>query len=309
MYKIAILLKTYLGDISYVERLIPSYHKYNKEQIPLYIVVPQIDLPSFERFESLGIKLLSDESITGNLVTDNRVRGIRPGYINQEIIKLAFWEKNLCENYFCMDSDGVFIRDFYVSDFMYDEKTPYTVLGEDHEFKVDPEYFKNHWEERERLLKIIQHNIGLKDDRVLTCHGFAILSCKVLQSLHDNFMQLNNFTYIDLLTRAPYEFSWYNMWLQKDKTIPIEIKEPLIKSFHQESQHREYKAKGIRINDIARAYIGYNVNSNYSRGYGVLNYNDVNKYDTTDDSIIRLLKKAWVLFLRKVAYKLKSRNN
>jgi hypothetical protein len=305
MHKIVILLKSYLGDLGYVERLILSYHKHNRDNIPLYIVVPLIDIPSFEKFKSNGITLFSDESITKNLVSDDSVMGIRPGYINQEIIKLAFWEKKLCENYFCMDSDGVFIRDFYMTDFMYDEKTPYTILAEDNELKVDPEYFNNHWIEREKLLKVIQKSVGLQDERVLTCHAFAIFSCKVLQSLHAKFMLPNNFTYIDLMTLSPYEFSWYNMWLQKDRTIPIEIKEPIIKFFHQESQHLEYKRKGIKINDIARAYIGYNINSNYSRGYGILGYDDVGRYDSHDVSIILLLKRAWKLFFKKVSYKLK----
>ncbi len=40
------------------------------------------------------------------------VAGIRPGYINQEIVKLAFWELGLTENYFCVDSDAVFVRPF-----------------------------------------------------------------------------------------------------------------------------------------------------------------------------------------------------
>ena len=99
---------------------------------------------AINKFSGKNVTLHSDESITKELVNDYSIRGIRPGYINQEIIKLSFWKKRLCKNYFCMDSDGVFIRNFYISDFMYDKNTPFTVLVEDNELKVDPEYFKTH---------------------------------------------------------------------------------------------------------------------------------------------------------------------
>lgn len=278
MRKIVILVKTYLGDIAYVERLIDSYNKYNADSIPLFIVAPSSDLKAFERFNGKNIEFLSDESITNNLVNDNSVCGIRPGYINQEIIKLAFWEKKLCENYFCMDSDGVFIRDFFVNDFMYDNETPYTILAEDNELKVEPEYFNTHWIGREKLIRKIQEEIGLIDKRILTCHSFAIFSSKVLESFYYNYLLPKNRTYIDLMKIAPYEFSWYNMWLQKDKTIKIEFKEPIIKFFHQKAHHLDYLRKGIKIEDIARGYIGYNINSNYSRGFGIVSYDDAYKY-------------------------------
>ena len=239
MHKIAILLKTYLGDIKYVERLIISYRTHNKDNIPLYIVAPNSDLLKFEKFIGNNIKLFSDESVTNNLVNNNSVRGIRPGYVNQEIIKLAFWEKKLCENYFCMDSDGVFIRDFFTTDFMYDDETPYTILVEDNELKVEPEYYNRYWIKREKLIRKIQREVGLVDERVLTCHGFAIFSSKVLESFYDNYLTPMSRTYIDLLKISPYEFSWYNMWLQKDKTIDIQIKEPLIKFFNEKKLGRK----------------------------------------------------------------------
>ena len=36
----------------------------------------------------------------------------------------------ICENYLCIDSDSEFIRDFYYSDFMYNDNTPYTIMHE-----------------------------------------------------------------------------------------------------------------------------------------------------------------------------------
>jgi len=75
------------------------------------------------------------------------------------------------------------------------------------------------------------------------------------------------------------------MWLQKDKTIPIEIREPLIKLFYKKSQHIEYLKKGITLKDIARGYIGYVINSNYSRGFGIVNYDEPKKYGIVIDRL------------------------
>lgn len=299
MHKIAILLKTYIGDIEYVKRLLISYQKYNIDKIPLYLVAPASDLKEFEQFKSEGIEIYSDESITNELATSD-VHGIRPGYINQEIIKLAFWEKRLCENYICIDSDGVFIRDFFVSDFMYDESTPYTILVEDNELQVEPQYYRDHWKARYELIRRIQKEIGLRDKRILTSHGFSILSAKVLESFKTKYLKVKNLTYIDILDQAPYEFSWYNMWLQYDKTIDIYFREPLFKCFHHKNQHAEYLLRGIKIEDIARGYVGLIVNSNFSRDFGVISFDEdkskiMAKYFTTEE----LLK---VLFYKFEAY-------
>ena len=113
--KFAILLKTYKGDLKYVERLLISFHKHNIENIPLYLVCPEVELGIFRHFTGKNIYICSDESVTNELVCDDSILGIRPGYINQEIIKLSFWEKKVCNNYFCLDSDIVFIRDFSVT--------------------------------------------------------------------------------------------------------------------------------------------------------------------------------------------------
>lgn len=285
MHKIVILLKTYVGDIYYVNRLIASYKKYNHDSIPLYIVAPTVDLRLFEKFKDKNINILSDESVSNELVSDDSIRNIRSGYINQEIVKLSFWNKGLCKNYFCMDSDGVFIRDFYVSDFMYNNDVPYTILSEDHELIVDPNYYKNYWCGREKLIRRIQKRIGLRDRRMLTSHGFAILSCRVLESFYKKYLLPNNLDYKDILKVSPYEFSWYNMWLQKDKTIPLEIKEPMVKLFYEKSQHMEYLNREISIKDIARGYIGYVVNSNFSRGYGIVDYDQSNKYEPSIEDV------------------------
>ena len=288
-HKLVFMLKTYSNDVLYAQRLISSYQKHNANLIPMFIVVPEVDVELFEKFKDKNIQIIAEESVTDFLVKDDSVRGIRPGYINQEIIKLAFWELGLCENYLCLDSDAEFIRDFYFSDFMYDENTPFSILVEDNELAVDPEYYNEHWIGRSKLLEVIKKELELEDPRTLTCHNMTIFSAKVLKAFKEKYLLPRGYTYIDLLKKSPYEFSWYNFWLQKDITIPIVFREPLFKMFHTKNQHLEYIRKKITIKDIARGYLGVVVNSNYSRGFGVVGYDQEKLYKV--NILKRVLKK------------------
>jgi len=267
MSRLAFLLKSHAPDFDHAQRMVESFNEFNRENIPLFIVVPKGDLGIFAAINGPNIEIRS-ESELGQYLVDEPVAGIRPGYINQEILKLAFWELGLADNYFCVDSDAVFVRPFIHEDFMFDETTPYTVLVEDNELKVEPRYYSEHWKGRETHLRHIQDLVGLNDRRLLTCHGHQVFSSQVLKSLKDDFMAPRGWSYRDLLAEAPYEFTWYNMWLQKVKVIPIEQREPLVKTFHHEGQHLEYALRGITTADIARGYVAVVVNSNFSRSWG-----------------------------------------
>ena len=288
-HKLAFLLKTFEGDLHYVERLIPSYQKYNTDLIPMYIVVPEKDFDLFSKFKCKDIQIIAEESVTDCLVNDNSVFGVRPGYINQEIIKLAFWEMDLCDNYLCIDSDVEFLRDFYFSDFMSDVNIPFTILIEDNDLVTDPEFYKEHWIEREKLIQIIKKELGVEDRRTLTCHGMSIFSAKVLKTFKEKYLIPRGYTYVDALKKSPYEFSWYNFWLQKDKTIPILFREPLFKVIYSKNQHLDYIRRGVTLSDISRGYLGIVMNSNYSRDFGVISYDTVEPYKNSLD--IRILRK------------------
>lgn len=264
MLNFGILLKSYDKDFDLAERLIESFNRYNPEKLQMFVVVPETDVEQFQIFSSDTITVLS-ESLLGEYLVDHEVAGIRPGYINQEVVKLAFWELGLTENYFCVDSDAVFIRPLSIDDFMFDDSTPYTVLVEDNELKSEPGYFEQHWKGRELQLRKIQQLVGLNDRRILTCHGHQIFSSIVLSSLRNDFMHARSWSYVELLEEAPYEFSWYNMWLQKSKAIPIEIREPLVKTFHNRLHQIQWAAVGINVESAKRGYIGVVVNSNFDR--------------------------------------------
>ena len=269
MQSFAMLLKSFADDFDYAQRLLVSFRKFNADSLHLYCVVPPADMARFAAFSGADVTVLS-ESELGEYLVDHPVHGMRAGYINQEIVKLAFWELELTENYFCVDSDAEFIRPFYRSDFMVDENTPYTVLVEDNELKVEPRYYREYWQQRELELRHIQELVGLDTKVVRTCHGHQIFSARVLRSFKTEFLDPQGWSYADALEASPYEFTWYNMWLQKRQPIEIHQREPLVKVFHNESQHLEYVMRGVTTADIARGYVALVINSNYSRDLGLI---------------------------------------
>jgi hypothetical protein len=102
-----------------------------------------------------------------------------------------------------------------------------------------------------------------------TCHGHQVFSGAVLRCFKEDFLATRGWSYLDALIVAPYEFTWYNMWLQKSRVIPIHQREPLVKVFHHEAQHLEYILRGITPDDIARGFLALVINSNYARDLGV----------------------------------------
>ena len=267
MQSLALLLKSYGEDFGYAVRMIDSFNRFNVDALHLYCVVPSSDSAEFSALASEHVSVI-DEAVLGGYLTDQEVHGIRPGYINQEIIKLAFWELGLAENYFCVDSDAEFIRPFRRSDFMADDHTPFTVLVEDHELKVEPRYYRH-----------------------------QVFSGAVLRSFKEEFLAPRGWAYVDALEASPYEFSWYNMWLQKARTIEIHPREPFVKVFHHEGHHLEYILRGVTTDDIARGYLAVVINSNYSRGIGV-----IDAHASKAESVSRYLSygEVWLVIRSKV---------
>jgi len=269
----AILVKSHGPDLAYAQRLLASIHVHNRDDVPVYLVVPETDLGAFGHLEHPGVALIAESELSANLVRDT-IGGYSPGYINQEIVKLSFWELGLAENYLCMDSDAQFVRDFHVADFMADETTPYTFLTDDRDLQSDPAYFSSNWVPRSAALLRIARELDLDDSDLRTVHGHAVFSSTVLQAFRDQFLKSRGWSYADALAVAPYEPTWYNFWLRKDQTIPILTREPIIKTVHDVSEYLDYSLRGVTDQDVARAYVAIVLNSNFSRGDGLVSLSD-----------------------------------
>lgn len=273
MTRFAILIKSHAADREYVTRLVASLRRHNVDAIPVFVIVPESDLTLFVEFSDEVISVLGESVLSEHLVSQP-LAGFSAGYVNQEVIKLSFWETGLADNYLCLDSDAEFVRDFTFEDFMFDEGTPYTFLTEDAELISEPEYFSESWKGRAEKLRRIKQEIGVDDPRLLTVHGHAVFSSKVLRSFKQHFLAPRGWVYRDAIAFSPYEPTWYSMWLQHDRTIPIHVREPNIKTFHNATQHLAYVLRGVTSADLARGYVAVVVNSNYSRGDGVVTFGE-----------------------------------
>jgi hypothetical protein len=268
MIRLGLLLKSYAGDHAYAVRLIASFRAHNPTGLTLYCVVPESDVPLFTPLAGGDVQVLSEEPFARHF-TNEPIHGIRPGYINQEIVKLAFWELGLVDSYFCIDSDALIIRDISESDFLSPDDWPYTVLVEDKDLHTEPAYYKQYWQSREQAMRLIADTIGFEDPILRTCHGHQVMSATVLESFVSGFLSPRGWDYLDALKVAPYEFSWYNFWLQHTRVIPLHQREPFVKVFHNERQYLEFLVSGAKIDDLARAYVAVVINSNFSRDRGL----------------------------------------
>ncbi len=263
-YNFAMFCKTYSGDFERFQNLINSFNQFNADNIHMYVSVPEAELKMFGKFKSNNIELITDESYSTQYTIKKQFNGFSTGYVNQEICKLCFYETGFAKNYLCVDSDAEFIRNFYISDFMHDENTPYTVLVMDKDLSIE-KYYRNYWKERQTQIIKIYNEIGLDDRRYRTCHGMQVLNSTVLKSLKEDFMAQKGYTYADLIKISPFEFSWYNVWFQKCRLVKEYASEPFFKTFHMRIEYQFARARKLKKKDFKEAYVGIIMNSNWKK--------------------------------------------
>jgi hypothetical protein len=265
MHKLVLYCKSYDKDVHRAKTLLDSITKYNADRIPFYISVPEKDVELFE-------SVLGVDNYT--LITDQSIDVNNSGWKGQQIVKGQFWKLGLCENYVCIDSDCFFIKSFYVSDFMFDEDTPYTIC---HEYKHFFEFFQKHpfissnepmtFDPRESFLKEREHIMGLFGRKGVVYDfgpGPTIWSCKVWKSFNDNFIELNKTTFADLIFLNGSEFTWYGEWLLYSQDIRLMPKGPLFKNYHYPSQYEFDKHYQYSLEKISQLYLGVGIQSIYN---------------------------------------------
>lgn len=265
MEPLAVLVKSYAGDIDIARRLFESISRFNVDKLPVFVVVPRSDRQDFTPLLPANAVTLEEESFGEHLVAEG-FAGMSSGYVNQQIVKLAFWESGLAENYLCIDSDVEFIREFRRSDFMAEDGYPYSVLHQDKELLAEPRYFHDQWQSREAAVTAIAQEVGFTGPwPAPTCHANTVFNADVLASFKRNLLAPRGWSYESALRVAPYEFSWYNLWLQVCDAIPVRPCEPWVRMFHHEDQHLAFLSSGASMDDLRRAYLGVSIQSNFSR--------------------------------------------
>lgn len=275
MDKVALVVKSYLPDANRAKRCIKSLIKHNKDDIPIYLLIKKEEELTFRTIlADIKVNIVYDEDVT---TTPNL-----PGWLYQQIIKSQFWVTGLAENYVTVDSDVVFFKDYYISDFMFDDTTPYIVMGErkdflDEAWKLKRVTVHKDYQDRDifgaritkatkKIREIIPNNCNKYYD-----FGSApyIFNAEVWKSFNDNYLVPNNLTFTDLSIALDSvgcmsESCIYGEYFIYSNIKKIMPSSPYVKCYHDKAHWEWDKEQGITIEDLKPNYFGYIFQSNWA---------------------------------------------
>lgn len=257
-HNLILFCKSYSGDVARAEVLYNSIQQFNRDSISFYLSIPKADEALFRsRLGEGNYNLVFDEDLT-NAVKEQ-------SHFTQQLFKMEFYKLKLAKYYFTLDSDMYFIRDFYATEFMDEDGTPYITM---HENKSLREYSKNvkgsdlltEWwiGERNKIPELFGRKGRLYD---YSCSAILYVS-EVFENLYDEYCQPNNLTFLDLLTYQSSENTWYGEWLLR-MGIKFYPCEPMFKTFHYPFQYELSKQLGHTVDDLSKVYLGITMQSNW----------------------------------------------
>jgi hypothetical protein len=288
---IVLYCKSYRRDFLRLKRLLDSINRYNVDQISFYISTPE---EQYQELQSVlgvgtGYQWVSDESIiASNPRVPAGIEKTRSGGLSQQAIKSEFWRLGLAENYVCLDSDCVFIKDFHRSDFLSADGSPYTVIYQ------NKEYFQIAIN-RGRLK--VRTELSGEGDRVKNLLGRVgpnyycpcppfIWSAKVWKSLDEQYLKPRNLTFWDVNTKDHPETLLYIETLLNFKAIPLYPIEQLFRIYYYDWHFFLLRRMGEGLNKLTQNYLGVIYQSSWTQD---LDYGSPQKSITS--RLIRRVKK------------------
>lgn len=252
--------KSYSRDFLRLKRLLSSISQYNADQLDFYISTPKSERVLLEKvLGAQGYIWISDEEIvSANPKADFSKYQAMPGSLSQQIIKAEFWRLGLAQNYLCLDSDSLFIRKFYKSDFLSGDGIPYTVFHQNKELfqlAVDRGFSRV-----ERELKAeagrVQEFFGREGPSFYCAPSPFIWSAKVWQSLDKEYLQPRDICIWDFINQEYPESLIYGEALLKYRAIPLIAIEPLFRTYHYDWQYFLMRRLGETQTKVAQNYLG-----------------------------------------------------
>lgn len=252
MENLVFLFKSHGPHLSYTKQLIETAQKHNKNNIPIYLSIPKSEESLFKNaIGTDGYTLIFDEDVIGGQVRQN--------WVTQQLVKMQFSKLGLCKNYFWVDGDSYFIRDFYVSDFMYDEDTPYTTIHENKDLfqwmatqgSLLDSVMESYTGDRDKVRSVFNRTGKYYD---WTCPN--LWSVKVFEHMEYNYLLPNKLTFVNLLEYMPGELVWYGEYLLATQVIRLVPCESWFKPFHYLKQMLDCKAQGNTEETLAKNFLG-----------------------------------------------------
>jgi len=271
---IVLYCKSYRKDFLRLKRLLQSVSAFNVDQIPFYISTPNADRELLiELIGGEGYQWVADESIIqANLNLKKGIEENKSGSLTQQIIKSEFWRLGLCENYVCLDSDCIFIKDFFKADFLAPDGNPYTVIYQNKEyfqFAIDRGFSK-------APLQLIAEGNKVKQlfgrqgpNYYCPCPPF-IWSTKVWKSLEQSYLKPKEMTFWDLCTPDHPETLLYLEALLNFQAIPLHPIEQLFRVYYYDWHYFLLRRIGETPAKLKEHYLGviYQSSWDLSLDYG-----------------------------------------
>ena len=291
---IALYCKSYRLDFLRVKRLLISLQKHNREALSVYISTPAadhdllVDVLDYEGLKQSYEWVADEDIIAANLRAPKDVQVGMAGGLSQAIVKAEFWRLGLVQNYLCIDSDSVFIRDFGVSDFLARDGNPYTVLHQNKElFQLATNLGHTKVERDLRAEAVrVQQLFGRLGPQYYCAPAPFIWSAKVWQSLDDQYLLPKGLTLWDAVTPEYPETLLYGEALLNFQAIPIRMIEPLFRIYHYDWQYYTARRLGETEAKLKQNFLGIIYQSNWE---SELDYGSSNK--SFASSVLKSIKR------------------
>jgi hypothetical protein len=252
--------KSYSKDFLRLKRLLESINQFNADNLDFYISTPGVDKDLLEQvLGKHGYNWVADEDIVASNPSADVAKYLAmPGGLSQQIIKSEFWRLGLAENYLCLDSDCLFIRNFYKSDFLSIDGIPYTVLHQNKELfqlAIDRGYDRFEVElraEAERVKEVF----GREGPNFYCAPAPFIWAAKVWRSLDMEYLKPKNISIWDFINPKLPETLIYGETLLKYRAIPLYAVEPLFRTYHYDWQYFLMRRLGETKEKVAKNYLG-----------------------------------------------------
>jgi hypothetical protein len=243
-----------------LKRLLETIRQFNVDNLDFYISTPKLDKDLLEKVLGRdGYIWVADEDIVAaNPKADFEKYLAMPGGLSQQIIKSEFWRLGFSENYLCLDSDSLFIRNFYKSDFLSSDGEPYTVLHQNKELfqlATDRGHLKFERDlrlEAERVKKLFDR----KGPNFYCAPAPFIWSAKVWHSLDVEYLDPKGISLWDLISPDHPETLIYGEALLRYRAIPLIAIEPMFRTYHYDWQYYLMKRLGETEDKLKQNYLG-----------------------------------------------------
>lgn len=269
MHALSLYCKSFSTDLKRVVRLAESIGRFNSDDLPFVVSVPQQELALFrEHLQGQKVTLLADEEIVrANKRLDPESVARLPGNISQQIIKSEFWRLGLSDAYLCLDSDSAFIRPFKTDEYLAADGTPYTVMNEAHDLLFDA-LTRGKGGVIDNFRREAQAVQGLFERRG-KAYSFGPMPMvwhrAVWESLEAQYLIPRGLNFADAIKIAPLESRWYGEALLKYKALALMPTEPFFRVYHYAWQLDKDRRRHIGLEQLAQLYGGVIYQSSWER--------------------------------------------